>query len=54
MWLAAPAALVVAGAVLFRVTDGLVLDLGLPVAACLVALLVLRLHGWALEDTTPD
>ncbi len=54
VWLAAPAALVVAGAVLFRVTDGLVLDLGLPVAACLVALLVLRLHGWALEDTTPD
>ena len=54
VWCAAPLALVVAGVVVFRATDGLVLDLGLPVAASLVALVVLRLHGWALEDTTPD
>jgi len=54
LWCAAPAVIVFAGVALFRDTDGLVLDLGLPVAASLVALIALRLHGWALEDQIPD
>ncbi len=54
VWCAAAAALVLAGVVLFMATDGLVADLELPVAAVVVALIALRLHGWALEDQIAD
>jgi CHASE2 domain-containing sensor protein len=54
LWCAAAAALVLAGFALFWATDGLVADLELPVAAIVVALVALRLHGWALEDQIAD
>lgn len=54
LWCAAAAALVLGGIALFRATDGLVADLELPVAAVVVALIALRLHGWALEDQVAD
>lgn len=51
-WLAIAAVLVAAGALLFRLSDGLVLDLGLPLTALLVTLITVRLKAWALEDST--
>ena len=53
-WLIAGVALVALGAAVFRVTDGLVLDVGLPLTAMLVAVLVTRVRAWALEDVSPD
>ena len=49
LWVGACVALVAAGAVLFAATDGVVLELGVPLAAALLALVGLRLQGWAKE-----
>jgi hypothetical protein len=48
-WLVAAAAAVLAGAGLFAVTDGLVVGMGLPLAAILVTLTTVRVRGWARE-----
>jgi len=53
-WVAVAFALVGLGALVFRWSDGLVLDLGLPLTALLVTLIVVRLKGWAMEDQVPD
>lgn len=42
-------AMVLFGALLFRVTDGLVLGLGLPLVAGLLSLITVRVHSWSLE-----
>jgi len=49
LWLLSCGVLVALGALLFRVTDGVVLDLGLPIAASLITLVLLRFHAWARE-----
>ncbi len=49
LWVVACLALVVAGAALFDITDGVVFPLGLPLAATLCALVLLRVHGWVRE-----
>ncbi len=48
-WLVAMVAMVLAGAGLFAVTDGLVVGMGLPVASVLATLTVMRVRGWARE-----
>jgi len=49
LWVVLALALVGLGALLFALTDGLVLPMGPPVAATLLAIVLLRVHGWALE-----
>ncbi len=41
--------MVLFGTLLFQVTDGLVLGLGLPLVAGLLALIAVRVHSWSLE-----
>ena len=53
-WLALTAGLLLLGVALFRLTDGLTLDLGLPITVSLVTLLAVRVHAWALEDQVAD
>jgi len=53
-WLVVGVGLVALGAALFRLFDGLVLDLGLPLTALLLTLIVVRVKEWALEDQVPD
>jgi CHASE2 domain-containing sensor protein len=49
VWIGAGMALIAAGAALFVFTDGVVLELGVPLSAGLLALIALRLQGWARE-----
>ena len=50
LWTAAGVALIAVGAVLFIITDGVVLELGVPLSAGLLGLIALRVRGWAEED----
>jgi CHASE2 domain-containing sensor protein len=53
-WLATALGLLLFGILLFRVTDGLALDLGLPITVALLTLMLVRVHAWALEDQVAD
>jgi hypothetical protein len=49
VWIGAGMALIAAGASQFVFTDGVVLELVEPLSAGLLALIALRLQGWARE-----
>ena len=50
LWLTVTATLITSGFVLFRFTDGFVVDIGPAVAACLVPAVFLHLRGWVREQ----
>ncbi|MFT7520470.1 MAG: CHASE2 domain-containing sensor protein [Kiritimatiellia bacterium] len=48
-WLAAAGMLVVSGCAVFIVTDGLVINISVPLTAMLVGVVLARLRGWAID-----
>jgi len=51
VWIATTGLLVYVGMALFRATDGLVFDMGIPIGFILLATFFQHVRGWAIEDS---